>query len=112
MRLRQVSRRLAELPTRKLSAPKIADPFYLTPQYRTWQAEVIRRSGGRCQGQAHDAARPRSGVRLFADHVAEIKDGGARLDPANGQALCGSCHTRKTAAARAARRTDRGGGSV
>lgn len=45
---------------------------------------------------------------MFADHVVEVKDGGAKLDPANGQCLCGSCHTRKTAAARK-RRLDRVG---
>jgi nitrite reductase/ring-hydroxylating ferredoxin subunit len=40
---------------------------------------------------------------MFADHIVEVKDGGAKFDLANGQCLCGSCHTRKTAAARAQR---------
>ena len=31
------------------------------------------------------------------------EDGGAPFDVMNGRALCGSCHTRKTAAARARR---------
>lgn len=31
------------------------------------------------------------------DHVRAIKDGGARFDPHNLQALCVSCHNRKTA---------------
>nr|WP_294566986.1 HNH endonuclease signature motif containing protein [uncultured Rhodopila sp.] len=82
-------------------APKVADSHYQTPEHRAWRTEVIRRSGGRCQ-------RPgcgRSGVRLFADHVRELRDGGDALDPANGQALCGACHTAKTARARAARAT-------
>jgi 5-methylcytosine-specific restriction protein A len=30
------------------------------------------------------------------DHVMPIEDGGARLDPANLQALCRDCHARKT----------------
>jgi 5-methylcytosine-specific restriction protein A len=39
-------------------------------------------------------------VRLIADHVIEIDDGGAPLDVNNGMTLCLSCHNRKTAAAR------------
>jgi uncharacterized protein YfaQ (DUF2300 family) len=38
--------------------------------------------------------------RMFADHVVEIRDGGAPFDTANGQCLCGSHHTLKTNAER------------
>jgi 5-methylcytosine-specific restriction protein A len=31
------------------------------------------------------------------DHILPINDGGARLDPANLQSLCKSCHSKKTA---------------
>jgi hypothetical protein len=41
---------------------------------------------------------------MFADHVVEVKDGGALYDVANGKCLCGSHHSAKTAQARAARR--------
>ncbi|MFO0467598.1 MAG: HNH endonuclease, partial [bacterium] len=41
--------------------------------------------------------------RLVADHRVEIRDGGSRTDPANGQALCSPCHAKKTAAERARR---------
>lgn len=82
--------------------PKRADPIYHTPEYVAWQAEVIRRSGGRCQDAAC-RARHYAGQRLFADHIVELRDGGAPFDPANGMARCGSSHTRKTAAARTAR---------
>lgn len=37
-----------------------------------------------------------TGVRLFGDHVTELKDGGAAFDPSNVQILCGSCHRIKT----------------
>lgn len=82
--------------------PKEAEPFYSSPEYRDWRAEVIERAGGRCQDPLCGTPN-RTGMRLFADHVKEIKDGGALLDPANGLARCGGCHSRKTAAARAAR---------
>lgn len=77
--------------------PKRADPHYQTPEHAAWRRAVIARAAKRCQLCG------RSGCRLFADHIIEIRDGGAPTDPGNGQALCGACHTRKTAAARAAR---------
>ncbi|EHM01411.1 HNH endonuclease domain protein [Acetobacteraceae bacterium AT-5844] len=83
-------------------APKQADPHYLTPEHRAWSAAVIRRAGGVCQGSGCG----RTGVRLFADHVIELRDGGAPFDPANGQALCGACHTRKTAEERRRRQAE------
>ena len=41
---------------------------------------------------------------VVADHVTPLKDGGARFDTANLQALCVSCHNRKTARETAGRR--------
>ncbi len=90
--------RISTLDTRTAQpAPKTAAPHYTTPEHRQWRTCVLRRAGGRCQGCG------RSGTRLFADHIVELKDGGAALDLANGQALCGSCHSAKTARTRAAR---------
>lgn len=73
--------------------PKITEAHYHTPEHREWSRKVIERADGRCQGRGCG----RTGVRLFADHIIELKDGGAPLDLNNGQALCGSCHTTKTA---------------
>ncbi len=42
-------------------------------------------------------------VASVVDHVVPIKDGGERFDAANLQALCVSCHNRKTATERARR---------
>ena len=84
------------------AAPKVVAPIYQTPEYDKWRAAVIARAGGRCQDRRCEFP-DRRGVRLFADHVVELKDGGAPFDVMNGRALCGSCHTRKTAAARARR---------
>jgi 5-methylcytosine-specific restriction protein A len=106
-------RKIGSLITRRFDAravqpeAKKADPFYLSPEYRAWREAVIARAGRRCQdtdertGHRCSKAEPRH--RMFADHVVEVKDGGARYDIANGRCLCGSHHTIKTAAARAAR---------
>lgn len=77
--------------------PKVKDAHYYTPDHRAWSRSVIARAGHACQHCG------RTNTRLFADHITELQDGGAPFDPANGQALCGACHTRKTVAARADR---------
>jgi formate-dependent nitrite reductase cytochrome c552 subunit len=81
---------------------KRALPIYSTPEYRFWRAEVIRRSGGQCQDSTHDPRRSRSG-KLYADHIHELRDGGAPFDARNGMARCAACHERKTIAARVER---------
>ena len=48
-----------------------------------------------------------AGVRLFVDHIVELSDGGAPLEQSNLEPLCGSCHTAKTAKARAKRQATR-----
>ena len=86
-----------------LSAAKVpektADPFYSTPEYRAWRELVIARANGVCQHKGCG----RKERRMFADHIVEVKDRGARFDPNNGQCLCGKHHSLKTAAAKAAR---------
>ena len=102
-KLRNLAPLLGRLDTRiARPAPKTVDPHYLTPEHRAWRAEVIRRSGRRCQ-DPRCAAPDRSGITLYADHVKELQDGGAPFDPQNGLARCGSCHTRKTFEERARR---------
>lgn len=106
-------RTLGSLISRRISSqsvkpePKRADPFYLSPEYRAWREQVIARAGRRCEdidqhtGKRCTKAEPHH--RMFADHIVEAKDGGAKYDPANGKCRCGSHHTSKTAASRAAR---------
>jgi hypothetical protein len=99
--------RLASFDARRLPPPpKAAEPLYGTPAYREWREQVIARAGRRCEavvnGRRCPRAEPRS--RMFADHKVEVRDGGAHFDIDNGQCLCGSHHTAKTAAARALRR--------
>ena len=96
--LRMLSSRIARHDTRTaLPPPKQPDPYYGSAEHRAWRAAVLARAGHACQGCGH------RGARLYADHIVELRDGGAALDVTNGQALCGACHTTKTIAARAAR---------
>jgi 5-methylcytosine-specific restriction enzyme A len=82
--------------------PKRADPYYHSAAHQQWRRAVIERAAGRCQDRQCQTP-ARTGIRLFADHVVELRDGGSPTDLGNGLARCGACHTRKTAAARAAR---------
>ena len=115
MALKMMGPRIATLDTRRVkSPPKTADPFYLTPEWRALVRALIKARGRRCEecGRTHDAeGHP---VRIFGDHVVEVRDGGALLDPANIKLLDGRCHGKKTAKARAKRaaaRPEEEGGS-
>lgn len=74
--------------------------FYQSAAWRAVRAAFLREHSvcTRCQG------RGRVVVAVVADHVLPLKDGGARFDWANLQALCVSCHNRKTAGETAKRR--------
>jgi 5-methylcytosine-specific restriction enzyme A len=94
-------------------APKRADPHYQDPKHIAWRATVIQLAGGRCEdidertGQRCEASEA-TGHRMFADHVHELRDGGAPFDPLNGMCRCGRHHTLKTNAERARRHAERG----
>lgn len=104
-RLKTMKPSIRTIDTRTVKPPsKRADAELMTPGHRAWRHEVLRRAGYRCEaidnGKRCTVAAP---ARLFADHIVERRDGGAPLDPNNGQCLCGSHHTAKTIATRAAR---------
>ena len=110
MRLRAAGPKLKPSDRAKVRMPdKIADPFYLSAEWRAFVERLkVERFGSpqnaRCQDrQCKYPDRRGSSVRLFGDHVVEIKDGGAKLDPRNVLFRCGSCHTRVTAQRRASR---------
>lgn len=86
-------------------APKRADAIYLSPEWRKLMAAIIAERGRRCQDPVHDPDAPREGIRVFGDHIVELKDGGAPFDRANVLLRCGACHTRKTMVERARRVT-------
>jgi 5-methylcytosine-specific restriction enzyme A len=71
--------------------------FYSSPEWRTLRDRVYAQRGRRCEDCG------RTGTRIFADHVVELKDGGAPLDEGNVRLRCGSCHTAKSYDARAQR---------
>lgn len=90
--------RIRTIETRSvLPPPKTAAPIYRTPEWRNLIASVIAERGRRCQDCG------RTGCRIFGDHVVELRDGGAPFDRRGIRLLCGSCHTKKTIAARVAR---------
>jgi len=98
MKLRTLGHRVGTADTRTVRpAPKVVNPFYQSPEWTHLRSTLIRTRGARCQDCG------RTDGRLFADHVVELQDGGAALDPANIRLLCGACHTAKTARVRADR---------
>ncbi|MBY0422211.1 MAG: HNH endonuclease [Parvularculaceae bacterium] len=96
-KLTNIGARLVALRPR-LAPTKRADDLYASAEWRRLAAKLKAERGGAC-------ARCGSSDRVVADHVREVKDGGAALDAANLQLLCHACHQSKTAAAR----TTRGG---
>src|SRR5687767_9385044 len=92
------------VPILDLRVAQPAAPFrsqhYFTPAHRAWSREVIARAGYICQDPDCQTPKRGRGKRLYADHVKELKDGGAPLDLANGMARCAQCHGRKTYAAK------------
>jgi 5-methylcytosine-specific restriction protein A len=101
-RLTSLPTRVRTLDTSTARVPvKRAAPFYLSPEWRALMARLIAERGRRCE------ACQRVGGRIFGDHVTELQDGGAALEPSNIKLLCGACHTAKTVKARAARQAAR-----
>jgi 5-methylcytosine-specific restriction enzyme A len=95
--------RLAAAPSRIRPPAKVVDSVYISPEWRTLVARIIAARGRRCEqcGCTHDEqGKP---IRVYGDHVVELKDGGALLDPANVLLRCPRCHGQKTAAERAKR---------
>ena len=85
-----------------LPAIKTVMPFYQSPEWRGLMDRIIALRGRKCEDPLCKTP-GRAGMRLFGDHVHELKDGGAPLDEANIMLRCGSCHTRKTLEERAKR---------
>jgi hypothetical protein len=108
-KLKALGPRLGGMPAKVKAAPKVAEGFYSSPEWRGLMADIRRERGNRCER----AGCPTPTHRVIGDHIVERKDGGADLDPRNVELLCFTHHQQKTAAARAARAQGRtwGGGS-
>ncbi|HVJ31650.1 MAG TPA: HNH endonuclease [Terriglobia bacterium] len=83
--------------------PKHHDSFYVTPEWRQLVGSIVKERGRKCERCARTHNEAGAPVRIFGDHIQELKDGGAPLDRRNVMLLCGSCHTSKTLAERAKR---------
>lgn len=108
LKLRTIGHKLRPSQRVKVRHPdKVVQPFYLTPEWRALMDAIIaERFGSKANARCEDpeCRQPyRRGIRIFGDHVREVRDGGALLDKGNILCRCGSCHTRKTAAERAKR---------
>jgi 5-methylcytosine-specific restriction protein A len=95
--------RIAAAPPRVRPPKKTANPVYLSPEWRIFITRLIAQRGRRCEDPACDVPGGRTDGLIYGDHIRELKDGGALLDPANVLLRCHACHERKTAAVRAAR---------
>jgi len=79
------------------TAPKVAESFYRSTEWRKLLASIIKARGRQCEACGSIDG------RLIGDHIVERKDGGAELDPSNVQLLCLPCHNKKTAREKAKR---------
>jgi 5-methylcytosine-specific restriction protein A len=114
MRSQRRHRTVATLPPRialasqRVRPPKkTADPVYWSPEWRNLMARIIAQRGRRCEKCGTFSDENGAPIRIFGDHIVELKDGGPLLDPSNVMLLCGSCHTAKSNRERAKRMTRR-----
>lgn len=61
-------------------------------EHEAWRKTVLTRDHWTCQINGPTCTRRAK----IADHITNVKAGGARYDPNNGQAACQPCHTAKT----------------
>jgi 5-methylcytosine-specific restriction protein A len=108
MALRTSRPLLATHDTRRLKPPpKRADPVYLSPEWRTFIAKLIKARGRVCEHPQCRTPNRGAGQRIFGDHTKELVDGGGLLDPDNVMLMCSPCHGIKTASERARRAAQR-----
>lgn len=93
-RLTTLGARVGALGPRVRPPVKLADPFYQTRGWRQFASLIKSQRGYVCEECAHDGRK--TPWLIHADHITEIKDGGAALDPLNIMLRCQPCHNRKT----------------
>ncbi len=102
-RLKTIGSRVASVAPRTAPPQKVADPFYLSAEWRQFARAVKQARGYVCENP--DCRRDCSNAPrgLIADHVEERRDGGADFEIANVMLLCIACHNSKTAIERTKR---------
>lgn len=106
--VKQLGPEVKRLDTKIAAAPsKRVDPFYATTAWRALVAAIVAKRGRVCEDPHCDGRTHRAGMRVFADHVVELRDGGAALDEANILLRCGASHSLKTARERTRRVAER-----
>lgn len=98
-KLQNMGSRIGRLPVKVGTAPKVAEQFYSSIEWRKLVASIKRERGNRCQRAGCETPTQ----RIIADHIVERRDGGADLDRRNIELLCFGHHQQKTAASRAKR---------
>jgi 5-methylcytosine-specific restriction protein A len=106
-RLSMLRPRVSTLANRLAPRPKVAAPAYQSREWKALIAATIRERGRCCEDPRCTTPNRAAGQRVYGDHVIELQDGGALLDPSNIQLLCAPCHGRKTAAERDKRMSKR-----
>jgi 5-methylcytosine-specific restriction protein A len=102
-RLKTIGSRVASVAPRTAPPQKVADPFYVSAEWREFARAVKRARGFVCENPdcKRDCSHAPRG--LIADHIVERSDGGADFDIANVMLLCIACHNSKTAIERTKR---------
>jgi 5-methylcytosine-specific restriction enzyme A len=95
-RLSTLRPRVAMASQRLTPRPKTAAPVYSSPEWRALIAAIIRERGRRCEDPRCQTPNRAAGQRVYGDHIHELSDGGALLDPANVLLRYAPCHGRKT----------------
>lgn len=96
-KIRMLGPRIPTLDTRKVRPePSRGDPSpYRSERWVKFRKEIIAERGRRCEDPEHDPTKSAS-VRLYLDHIIELKDGGPMYERSNLMLRCPSCHTAKT----------------
>lgn len=94
-KLAMLGSRVGSVPAKIRPPIKRADAFYESAQWRALAKAIKSQRGYVCEDCACDG-RGREWL-IHADHVVEIRDGGAALDPLNIRLRCQGCHNGKTA---------------
>jgi 5-methylcytosine-specific restriction protein A len=102
-RLTTLGKRVPPASLRLPKPLKMADPIYGSAEWRALIARIIAVRGRRCEDPRCAKPDRGAGGRVYGDHIKELRDGGALLDPSNVMLRCGACHTIKTNAERARR---------